>query len=814
MNLFFFVLMGAVMFLVLAYHQVSYWGWTLALAGLIFGWMAVADPGNTLTTPLLWGAFLLLVAPWNVPRVRKTLLTTPLLHFFRGLLPKISDTEREAIEAGTVWWDRELFSGRPDWRLLDAIPRPTLSQEEQAFLDGPVEKFCSMVDDWKVTHEDLDLPPEAWQFLKDQGFFGMIIPKEYGGLDFSALAHSAVVMKIFSQSMTAGMFVIMPNSISPARLILNDGTQAQKDYFLPRLARGLEVSCFAFTEPETGNDLAAVQAMGVVCHGIHQGGEIIGIRLNWNKRYITLCPVASIMALAFKLYDPENLLGKGISLGITMALIPTETPGVVTGRHHMPLNMVIHNGPTQGHDVFIPLDWIIGGVDQVGHGWSMLMKCLAIGRSISSPAVSAAATQMAFRGTGAYARIRRQFKAPIGRFEGVQEALARIAGFTYQVDATRILTAQCIDMGENPTVLSAIAKCHLTERMRVVINHAMDIHGGAGINLGPRNFLGRLYQSLPINITVEGANILIRSLVIFSLGVARSHPWILKEIEATRETNPRKALLAFDHAIWGHASLALGNFARMVFFGLGGARLISVPGQHPLERHYYRQMARLSSVFAWLSDMTLVLFGHSLKRRERISARLGDVVSNLYIVTASLQYFAHNGRKTEEIPLLQWACEEALFQCQEAILGLTRHLPLPVIGRVLNRLIFPFGRVYNTPSDPLSKQVANLLLEPSALRDRLTQGIYIPDDIHHRMGRLEDALLKVVAAEPLERRLQDAIPRTEGPGHTLETWVEQGKARGVINEAEATLILSADRARRDVVQVDDFLPEVRKKKSS
>lgn len=747
-----------------------------------------------------------LVALLVFPPLRRPLISDRLLPWFRAALPTMSQTERDALEAGTVWWEGELFSGRPDWNKLLAIPAPKLSAEERAFLDGPVEDLCRMLDDWQITEELHDLPPQVWQFIKEQRFFGMIIPKKYGGLEFSALAHSEVVMKLSSRSVTAGVTVMVPNSLGPAELLLSYGTEEQKNYYLPRLARGEEVPCFALTGPEAGSDASSIPDKGVVCRDRFEGKEIVGIRLNWDKRYITLGPVATVLGLAFKLYDPDGLLGDKKELGITAALIPTNTPGITIGNRHFPLGIPFQNGPNSGKDVFIPLDWLIGGVAGAGQGWRMLMECLAAGRSISLPAQSVGAGKMACRATGAYARIRKQFKMPIGRFEGVEEVLARIAGYTYMMDAARVMTAGAVDLGERPSVASAIVKYNLTERMRKVVNDAMDVQGGSGICLGPRNLLGRVYQSIPIGVTVEGANILTRSLIIFGQGAVRCHPYVLKEMQAAAERDAQRASVLFDQAFFGHIGFTVGNAVRALLHGVSGARLAQAPSQAGAERGYYRQLTRMSAVFALVADAAMLALGGSLKRKEKLSGRLADVLSQLYLCSAALKRFADQGRPEADLPLLRWSCDDALHQAQEALDALLRNFPNRVAAAVLRALVFPFGKPYAAPGDALGHKAASVLLEPSASRDRLTAGVYAPADLAEPLGRLDDALKKVIAAEAVEKKLRAALNAGTSNGGD-EALLREGVMRGVIGEDEARIVYDAIEARKGVIKVDDFAPD-------
>ncbi|MGE5794667.1 MAG: acyl-CoA dehydrogenase, partial [Bacteroidota bacterium] len=570
-----------------------------------------------LLAPVAAIAAILAVAP-----LRRALLSNPVLAVFRKVMPPMSDTEADAINAGTVWWDGELFSGRPDWSKLLGFPRPALSVEEQAFLDGETEELCRMAPDWD-TYVLNDLPPHVWQYVKDKGFLGMIIPKAYGGKGFSGYAHSQVVTKLSTRCSAAAVSVMVPNSLGPAELLLHYGTEEQKRHYLPRLAKGLDIPCFALTNPHAGSDAAAIPDRGVVCKGMWEGREILGMRVTWEKRYITLGPVATLLGLAFRLHDPDRLLGGEADVGITCALIPTSTPGVHIGRRHMPLNAVFQNGPNWGKDVFMPLDWIIGGPKMAGEGWRMLMECLAAGRSISLPSSSVGMSKLAVRATGAYARVRTQFRTPIGKFEGIEEALTRMGGNLYMMDAARAMTAGAIDLGEKPSVISGIVKYHITERNRRVVNDAMDIQGGKGICLGPNNFMGRAYQQIPVSITVEGANILTRSLIIFGQGAIRCHPYVLKEMQAARAADRAKAARDFDRAFWGHVRFATANAIRSAVMGLTGSHWVSVPlGAAPENRRYYQQLTRFSSMFAFLSDVSMVVLGGGLKRREKLSARL------------------------------------------------------------------------------------------------------------------------------------------------------------------------------------------------
>lgn len=754
---------------------------------------------------ILWALYFALVVPVNMPQIRQKYISEPLLQMMRKAMPAISQTEQEALDAGKTWWESDLFNGKPDYEKIRELPPSKLSEEEQDFMNGPVEELCAMLDDWQITQQDHDLSPEIWQFLKQHKFFAMIIPKSYGGLEFSALGHSSVVMKIAGRSITAAVTVMVPNSLGPGELLMHYGTREQKDYYLPRLSSGEEIPCFGLTGPENGSDATAMNDIGVVCRGPFNGkDDVLGIRLNWEKRYITLGPVATVLGLAFKLYDPEHLLGEEDELGITLALIKTDTAGIDIGKRHFTSNHMFMNGPNRGKDVFIPMDWVIGGQDYVGKGWTMLMNCLSDGRAISLPALSTGAGKYIARYSGAYARIRKQFRTPIGYFEGVEEALAQIAGHCYIMNAARELTLSGLDSGESPSVISGIMKYQMTERMRKVVNHAMDVHGGHGICLGPRNFLGRAYQGLPISITVEGANILTRSMIVFGQGVLRSHPFLLKEVEAVNHPDAETSLSLFDDALFGHIGFIISNVFRTLWFGLSGARFVSAPGKGRV-KHYYQQLTRMSSSFALLADACVLILGGSLKRREKISGRLADALSNLYLMTAVLKHYEDQGEPRDDLPLLQWACEDCLYNTQESMKAVLRNFPVPVVGNLLTMLMFPLTKPYGGASDKLGHQAARLLLEPSATRDRLSQDIFLTDDANDPMGRLEYALQKVLAAEKAERKLRDAMRiGLVSNVRDFDQVIADAIRQKIIDQDEADKISAAHDATLNAISVDEF----------
>jgi acyl-CoA dehydrogenase len=788
---------------VLAYFRAPLLVWTAAIAaGLLTLYVFLAPSRGVavgIAIPLILLAFL-----FNVAWLRRWILSAPLLCAFRRVMPAMSDTEREALEAGTVWWEGELFSGAPRWKKLLAVPPPALSEEERAFLAGPVEMLCRMLDDWDITNVRKDLSPEAWRFLKEQGFFGMIIPRRYGGLEFSAQAHSAVVTKVASRSITAAVTVMVPNSLGPAELLLHYGTDAQKDHYLPRLASGQDIPCFALTGPEAGSDASSIPDRGVVCRATFQGKpDVLGIRLNWEKRYITLGPVATLLGLAFRLFDPDHLLGPEEDIGITLALIPTDTPGVRIGTRHNPLNIPFQNGPNWGEDVFIPLEWVIGGRERVGQGWRMLMECLAAGRSISLPALSTGLGKLISRATGAYARVRKQFKVPIGKFEGIEEALARIGGYVYLCDAARTLTARAVDLGEQPAVASAIVKYQLTEHGRRIVNDAMDVQGGSGICLGPQNYVGSAYQGVPIMITVEGANILTRTLIIYGQGVVRCHPYVLRELRAVADRERARAVREFDRAIFGHIGFVLSNAVRAFCLGLTNARFVRVPVAGPARR-YAQQLTRLSSAFAFISDIAMLTFGGALKRKEKISGRLADVLSYLYLASAVIKRFEDDGRPDADVPLMRFACEYCLHQAEKSLVVILKNFPSRALDWLCGGLCFPAGRHFHPPSDRLGRAVAELLVAPSPTRDRLSSGIFLTDDPQEILGILEDALPKVIAAEPLERALGKYVAAHPLLHGHFEGQLEAALRDRIISAEQADVLRAAQAARRQVIRVDDF----------
>ncbi len=753
--------------------------------------------------PLPWVVLAVVGLFYLVAAMRVQLITRPIYGFFQRVLPPMNQTEMEALEAGDVWWEAELFKGDPDWQEFAAYPKPTLSKEEQAFLDNETETLCDMLDDWQIV-QDSDLDEATWQYIKDAGFLGMIIPTKFGGKGFSALAHSAVVTKLASKSTSAAVTVMVPNSLGPAELLMKYGTDEQRQRYLPGLACGKEIPCFALTSPEAGSDAGAIVDRGVVCKRQYQGKETLGLALTWNKRYITLAPVATVLGLAFKMYDPDKLLGDKEELGITVALIPTDHPGVVHGNRHQPMGMAFMNGPTQGDDVFIPLDWIIGGSDYAGKGWQMLVECLSEGRAISLPALGTAIGQVSYRTTGAYSMLREQFNLPIGKFEGIEEALSRIGGYAYQLEAARVMTAGAVDQHVKPSVVSAIAKYHMTENSRKVIQDAMDIHGGRGLITGPSNYLAFGYMSTPIAITVEGANILTRNLIIFGQGAIRCHPFIFREMQAAKHEDNWEGLLEFDGLIYRHVGYTISNVVRTISLSVTGGLFAPAPVSDATAR-YYRQLTRMSSSLALVSDISMMLLGGALKRKERLSARLGDVLSNLYLGCAVLKYYQDNGRKQSDLPYVHWNLQLALYNCQLAMKEFLENLPNRPVAWLLKLAVFPLGSPYRQPDDALEHQLVQPMLSDNELRDRLTAHTYLGKNDRDPVFIVEDAFRKLLATASTRDSIRKAVKRGEidadlDPADQAEAAV----TLGLFGKTAAKAYVSAERARYRAIQVDDF----------
>ena len=788
----------------LAYQRIDLRTSTIA-TGIALAAYTFLGGGSWWWLLLLWAAFAVMVVP-NLVEVRREKITKPLLDIYRKMLPSMSNTEREALEAGNVWWDGELFSGMPEWDRLVSYPAPKLSEEEQAFLDGPCEELCRMLDDWEISHELADMPKHVWDFIIENKFFAMIIPKEYGGLEFSAYANACVITKLASRNAVASSTVGVPNSLGPSELLLHYGTDEQKQRYLPGLAAGTEIPCFALTSPQAGSDAASLIDNGVVCKGTWQGKEITGIRLNWDKRYITLAPVATVLGLAFKLYDPDHLIGDEDEYGITAALIPTDTKGVEVGRRHNPLSIPFQNGPTRGKDVFVPLDYIIGGPEMAGKGWKMLVELLSVGRAITLPSTGAGGGQAASYATGAYAKLRKQFNTSISNFEGVGEALTRIAGHTYIMNSAVSVTAGAIDQGEKPAVPSAILKYHCTELARKVSNDAMDVHGGKAVMMGPKNYLGRGYMATPIAITVEGANILTRSLIIYGQGAIRCHPFVLRELYAAQDEDEDRGLIEFDDALFGHVGYAISNLARSFLLALTHAKFSRVPLNTPTRR-YYQNINRYSAAFALASDFAMLTLGGDLKKRELLSARLGDILSSMYLASCVLKNFENQGRRATDLPLVEWSVRTLMYQAQESLHAFLLNFPNRPVAWFLRFFIFPRGRTYKTPSDKLGQKIVDLVTTPGESRERLSELAYTTLEPGNPLGLLQEALELSIEVAPLEKRLRQA--RKEGliKSEYLGTQVEEAATAGVIDSAEARQLADYHQKVFDLMSVDDFAPE-------
>ncbi len=797
----------AITLFVLALMMLSYLRASLLVFSVVSAFL-LGDLLLVLKTPwglfgTIWTAYVAVLLFFNLTTVRRHFLTLPIFILFRKNMPSISETEQAAIDAGDTWWEKELLNGKPHFRNLRNIPKPTLSPEEQKFMDEQVNVLCGMIDDWEITHELNDLPEKMWDFLKTEGFFGLVIPKKYGGKAFSEFAHSEIIARVASKSVSAAVTVSVPNSLGPAELLMKYGTSEQKNKFLPKLASGEEIPCFALTNPNAGSDASAIPDYGIICKQQFEGEETLGIRLNWDKRYITLAPVATLLGLAFKLYDPEHLIGDKKYIGITCALIPTDTEGVVTGRRHYPMNVAFQNGPTQGKDVFIPMEWIIGGQKNVGRGWHMLMECLSAGRAISLPSITAGPTAALAVATGAYSRIREQFNLPIGHFEGIEEALARIGGFAYICEATRQMTAAALDLGKKPSIAGAISKYHVTELARKSSLDAMDIHAGKAICLGRKNYIARFYQAMPIGITVEGANILTRSLIIFGQGALRCHPYVLKEVYAGQNEDKKQGLKDFDAAFWGHAGFIISNFCRTTFLAFTAGRFTFEKAPRAT-RQYYRQIRRLSAALALTTDFALGMLGGDLKRKEKLSARLGDVLSNLYLATAVLKRFHDEGEHVADLPLLHWTARYTLSQAEFHLHRFYKNFPNRTLASLMHFFVLPYGRIIETPDDKMGHKISRLLMEPNEARARLGQIGFYEDDGKNNFGLLETALKYCIKAEPIEKKIRQAVKTGKLAQQDYDDLISRALEAGVISKDEMNIAVQAREHREKIIAVNDF----------
>lgn len=802
------VAIGLVAFAVLAMRESPLWQW--ALAALVIGLLTRIDftaSGIVVATDI--GGLILVLLPaivlglLSVTAIRKTVLLRPVYGAVKSILPKVSRTEQEALDAGTVGWDAELFSGRPDWEKLTSIRPLTLTAEEQAFLDNQTETACKMIDDWDIRNNRADLSPELWQYLKDEGFLGMLIGKEHGGLGFSAQAQSMIVSKIASRSVATGITVMVPNSLGPGELLERYGTHEQKEKYLGRLARGQEVPCFALTGVHSGSDAGGMRDYGTVTKGMYQGKEVLGVRLSFDKRYITLAPIATLVGLAFILEDPDNLLGRGKDIGITLALVPRDHPGLDIGRRHFPARQAFMNGPVRGRDMFIPMDFLIGGPDYAGQGWRMLMECLSTGRAISLPAIGSISIKQTLRATSAYARVRRQFGIPVGIMEGVAEPLGEMVKRAYSFEAARRLTASMVDEGQRPAVIAGLLKYTTTEAMRDSMDDAFDIHGGRAIQDGPGNYLFGAYMSMPVAITVEGANILTRTLMTFAQGVLRAHPYLLKEVEAAQNSDKKAGLDQFDAAFGGHAKFMLRNIVASFLHGVSNGAFASTPNQGPMA-HWYRQLHRYAQAFALVADWTTVVLGGALKRKQKISGRMADILGDLYLMSATLRRFEDEGRIAEDRELVDAIMADRIAHMEKTFGEVFANFPNPVFAWAMRVLCFPMGRHAKPASDRVNYRFVRAVLRPGAFRDRLTTGAFVSFDPEDVTGVLEDAFVKVTEAEEIEAKFVKAARKGVIERRLDRDAIEDAVAAGVLNANEAGIMRAADEATDRVVKVDDF----------
>ena len=741
-----------------------------------------------------------------IPSLRRTWIVAPAYSMVRKILPKVSDTEQQALDAGTIGFDAQLFSGTPDWDQLRAVPPITLSGEERAFLEGPTEELCRMIDDWQIRHGEHEVPEPIWDFVKKHGFLGMLISKSHGGLGFSGQAQSMILGKVASRSPDVCTIVMVPNSLGPGELIEKYGTDEQKSYYLPRLARGLEVPCFSLTGPTSGSDAATMRDIGTVTKGIYKGSETLGIKLSWDKRYITLGPKASLVGLAFHLFDPDKLIGDKDDVGITVALIPADHPGVNIGRRHLPCGSAFPNGPNWGSDVFVPMEFVIGGQKMAGHGWRMLMECLAAGRAISLPSSATAGAKSMLRNTTAYGRIRKQFGLPVGKMEGLEEPLARMVQTAYVNEAARAVTASMVSRGEKPSVISALMKYQTTERMRIAVNDAMDLHGGRGICDGPMNYLQSAYQAVPVGITVEGANILTRTLITFAQGALRSHPYLYKEIQACQAADQKQGLADFEPALLGHLAFSISNVTGALFHNVTGGRFAAAPAQVGETAEWYRQLSRASRSFALVADLTVAVLGGGLKTKQKITGRLADALSELYITACALKRFEDDGRPPADLPIVEFCARNGLYKFQEALRGVIDNFPDAGARSLMRACVFPLGARLRPAPDWLGHKIVELVMQPGEVRDRLTRDIFISKDVNDATGLLEVTLQKVMQAEEAEKKLDRAIRKGDIKRFHGIDWIGDAFRKGVVTEAEATLLREVETLTARVIAVDSFDP--------
>jgi len=796
-----FVVVSIAAFFALAMNRARLRAWAIAVA--IFTLSLQIGLGFPLWTFLGWLVAGLLFAG-SIPDIKRNYITLPAYRALKGVMPPISETEREALEAGTIGWDAELFSGTPDFAKLRRVAPITLTDEERAFFDGPTAELCKRLSDWRIRHELHDVPDDIWRFVRDNGFLGMLISKEHGGLGFSAQAQSLILGKISSKSPDGVTIVMVPNSLGPGELIEKYGTETQKAHYLPRLAKGEEIPCFALTGPFSGSDAASMRDVGVVTKGLHDGKETLGVKLTWDKRYITLAPRATLLGLAFRLFDPDNHLGKGEDVGITLALIPTNHDGVEIGRRHLPAGAAFPNGPTKGRDVFVPIDWIIGGPDRAGQGWRMLMSCLAAGRSISLPATSAAAAKAMARRSTAYARIRKQFGLPIGFMEGVEEPLARLVENAYGLEAARAVTASMVSAGEKPAVISALLKYLSTERMRQSVNDALDIHGGRGICDGPSNYIQGAYQMVPVGITVEGANILTRTLITFAQGALRSHPYLFTEIEALQDTDRDRGIETFEKTFDDHRAFLFSNATGALFHNVTFGSFASAPQNAGDVTRWWRQLSRAARSFALVADLTVGLLGGGMKVKQKITGRMADALAELYLLSTILKRYEDDGRPAGDRLVVDYCARNCLARFDVALRGVIDNFPVRWAAWIMGPLVLPFG-VRRPAKDRQGKDIVRLALQPGAFRDRLTRDIFTGEG-DEGAGLLEETLIKVVACEEAAKKLERAIRKGEVKRFYNNDWIKEAETKGALSADEARELAELRDMVARVIAVDDFAP--------
>ncbi len=796
----------------LSMRRAALWTYAALALGTWWVWASELLDGEGFW-PALDGASLILLLPvlalcaLAIPSIRRSLLVAPAFAMVRKILPKVSETEQQALDAGTIGFDAQLFSGTPDWDQLRAVPPITLTAEERAFMDGPTEQLCKMIDDWQIRHGEHEVPEPIWDFVKQHGFLGMLISKTHGGLGFSGQAQSLILGKVASRSPDVCTIVMVPNSLGPGELIEKYGTPEQKEHYLPRLAKGLEVPCFSLTGPTSGSDAATMRDIGTVVKQSYQGQETLGIKLSWDKRYITLGPKATLVGLAFHLFDPEKLLGGKDDLGITVALIPANHPGVNIGRRHLPCGSAFPNGPNWGTDVFVPMDFVIGGQKMAGQGWRMLMECLAAGRAISLPSSATAGAKSMLRNTTAYGRIRKQFGLPVGKMEGLEEPLARMVQTAYLNEAARGVTASMVSRGEKPSVISALMKYQTTERMRITVNDAMDLHGGRGICDGPMNYLQSAYQAVPVGITVEGANILTRTLITFAQGALRSHPYLYKEIQAVQSADAKQGLRDFEPALLGHIAFSVSNVTGSLFHNLTGGRFANAPAQTGPVEHWYRQLSRASRSFALVADLTVAVLGGGLKTKQKLTGRLADALSELYFTACALKRFEDDGRPPADLAIVDFCAANGLYKFQEALRGVIDNFPNAPARILMRACVFPLGARLRPAPDWLGHKIVALVMQPGDVRDRLTRDIFISRDVNDATGLLEVTLQKVIQAEEAEKKLDRAVRKGEIMRFHGIDWIGDAYRKGVVTEAEATLLREVETLTARVIAVDHFDPE-------